>query len=234
MSKIVVERSGLCHGPGCQEKITDRGPSDDFCSEGCSARWQAAYVSVAPDPALLGVQLVVRAAGTGPCAPPPASPGRVAAWLEAAGDFELTDWQRQILAGLPDGQLRVHLNDECSSAWLDSAVASVLASEAAQAWPSRDELLAVARQPEIAPSLRVHLWLTRDVTDARQVICELCGHPYVGGGPIPPRCTPVVGRRVHLAAGEYEVTEAGPGRAVLTPVDETPRPVPWWRRWLPW
>jgi hypothetical protein len=33
-------RSGLCHGPDCQAKITDESQSEDFCSPACQARWQ--------------------------------------------------------------------------------------------------------------------------------------------------------------------------------------------------
>lgn len=47
------QRSGLCHGPDCQAKITDGSGSDDFCSQACQARWQAALVGVPADSALL-------------------------------------------------------------------------------------------------------------------------------------------------------------------------------------
>jgi hypothetical protein len=46
-------RSCLCHGPNCTAKITDEAPSDDFCSQACQARWQAAYVGAQADGGLL-------------------------------------------------------------------------------------------------------------------------------------------------------------------------------------
>lgn len=44
-------RSGLCHGPDCQAKITASCQSEDFCSDGCMARWQAANSRTEPLPA---------------------------------------------------------------------------------------------------------------------------------------------------------------------------------------
>jgi hypothetical protein len=43
-------RSGLCHGPSCEQKITEKSESRYFCSEGCQGRWQAAVVGVTPEP----------------------------------------------------------------------------------------------------------------------------------------------------------------------------------------
>jgi endogenous inhibitor of DNA gyrase (YacG/DUF329 family) len=43
-------RSGLCHGPSCEQKITEKSESRYFCSEGCQGRWAAAVVGVTPEP----------------------------------------------------------------------------------------------------------------------------------------------------------------------------------------
>lgn len=42
-------RSGLCHGPDCQAKITGESQSEDFCSDWCQARWQSAHVDAKPE-----------------------------------------------------------------------------------------------------------------------------------------------------------------------------------------
>lgn len=36
-------RSGLCHGPNCQAKITEGGESEDFCSDLCQMAWHARH-----------------------------------------------------------------------------------------------------------------------------------------------------------------------------------------------
>lgn len=36
-------RSGLCHGPNCQAKITRGGGSEDFCGDDCQAAWHALH-----------------------------------------------------------------------------------------------------------------------------------------------------------------------------------------------
>lgn len=36
-------RSGLCHGPECDRRISERSPSEDFCSERCAARWNGRW-----------------------------------------------------------------------------------------------------------------------------------------------------------------------------------------------
>lgn len=36
-------RSGLCHGPDCQAKITKADGSEDFCSDDCQAAWHALH-----------------------------------------------------------------------------------------------------------------------------------------------------------------------------------------------
>jgi hypothetical protein len=98
-------RSGLCHGPSCEQKITEKSESRYFCSEGCQGRWSAALVGTKPDP-IYGldrfggwvnvsppadgmcsfspatvVEDVYRVAGSGSCAPPvrPMPPERIEA-----------------------------------------------------------------------------------------------------------------------------------------------------------
>jgi hypothetical protein len=41
-------RSGLCHGPSCEQKITEKSPSSDFHDLTCQARWQASLVDAKP------------------------------------------------------------------------------------------------------------------------------------------------------------------------------------------
>jgi hypothetical protein len=43
-------RSGLCHGPSCEQKITEKSQSRYFCSEGCQGRWSAAHVGAEVEP----------------------------------------------------------------------------------------------------------------------------------------------------------------------------------------
>jgi hypothetical protein len=90
-------RSGLCHGPSCEQKITEKSESRYFCSQACQARWQAAHVGVPPDPALLAVQRVYRVAGSGSCAPPipPMPPERI----EALRPLDLSLGARHHLTG---------------------------------------------------------------------------------------------------------------------------------------
>lgn len=128
-------RSGLCHGPGCQEKITEKSESEDFCSQACQARWQAAYVGVKPDPALVGVPMVWRrVAGTGPCAPPlrPATPERIEALrLEyplgrhiqlTGGEYEVTESEpgRAVLTPVEDVPEAAWRHDADGSRWLET------------------------------------------------------------------------------------------------------------------
>jgi endogenous inhibitor of DNA gyrase (YacG/DUF329 family) len=90
-------RSGLCHGPSCEQKITEKSESRYFCSQACQARWQAAHVGVPPDPALLATQRVYRVVGSGPCAPPvrPMPPERI----EALRPLDLSLGARHHLTG---------------------------------------------------------------------------------------------------------------------------------------
>jgi hypothetical protein len=43
-------RSGLCHGPSCEQKITEKSQSRYFCSEACQGRWSAAHVGAEVEP----------------------------------------------------------------------------------------------------------------------------------------------------------------------------------------
>jgi hypothetical protein len=77
-------RSYLCHGPDCTAKITDESPSDDFCSQACQARWQAAYVGVPADGGLLregGGLVYTLSTGSGGWTPL-ATPDPALGWVE--------------------------------------------------------------------------------------------------------------------------------------------------------
>jgi hypothetical protein len=50
MTDLLPVRSDLCHGPQCNEMITEMSPSRDFHSEGCQQRWNERWTGKHVDP----------------------------------------------------------------------------------------------------------------------------------------------------------------------------------------
>lgn len=88
------QRSGLCHGPQCTEKITEASASTDFCSDGCQARWSAALVGAEVDPGRLVPVLDWTCVGPGVYTAPLATyqiGQRLMLGDEEPRDFEVTE-----------------------------------------------------------------------------------------------------------------------------------------------